>query len=117
MLMRVLFSNMKRAGIFLSTALLLSCSTSQPMLHEEIVQKALPGVLIPSKFVGDDSGFVPQTPTDWLEQLQDPELKTLIDEALGSSPDMRAFAARIEQSEAMVQAINSSFYPSVGATV
>lgn len=117
MLMCVLFSNMKRASIFLSTALMLSCSTSQPLLHEEIVQKALPGVLIPPKFVGDDSGFVPQTPTDWLEQLQDPELKTLIDEALGSSPDMRAFAARIEQSEAMVQAINSSFYPSVGATV
>jgi multidrug efflux system outer membrane protein len=50
----------------------------------------------------------------WWEQYGDPELNTLIEEALRANPDVRAAAARVEQFIGALTSTRAQFFPQIG---
>lgn len=63
-----------------------------------------------------DSNEAIQNLDSWWENLNDPDLNTLIEEARKNSPDMRIALSRITQAEAQFGVTASQRYPSVDAT-
>jgi outer membrane protein, multidrug efflux system len=51
----------------------------------------------------------------WWEQFQDPELRSLISEALGSSHDLRIAAERVEQARALARITRADQFPTANA--
>ena len=50
----------------------------------------------------------------WWEQLEDPVLNQLIDDALRANPDLRAAAGRVDQFIGALTSTRAQFYPQVG---
>lgn len=55
-------------------------------------------------------------PQRWWDGLHDPELATLVDQALANSPDLRAAEAKVRASRALLAQRKAERLPSVGAT-
>ncbi|NML27603.1 efflux transporter outer membrane subunit [Zoogloea dura] len=51
----------------------------------------------------------------WWSLFGDPQLDTLVDQALVSSPDARSAAARIEEGDALLRQVNAALLPQVDA--
>lgn len=51
--------------------------------------------------------------TDWADQFGDPQLVSLINEALANNPDLQAAKARIEQARALAQRSSSALLPAI----
>lgn len=108
----------------LSTFIVLgACSIDEPIKKSELLKQSLPGVTLPENFKGSstagksnpDLSHSAPISTAWLASFNDPELIELANLALKSAPDIRVFAARREQAEAMMKAVGGSFYPNLGA--
>lgn len=54
-------------------------------------------------------------PQRWWEELHDPQLTALIDQALANSPNLRAAQARVQASRALLEQRRAERRPSVGA--
>lgn len=106
----------------LSALMVLSaCAIDEPIKKADLLDQSLPGVTLPEKYKNSSAhpnNLLSTSSTAsiaWLASFNDPELSELAKLALQSAPDLRVFAARREQAEAMMKAVGGSFYPNVGA--
>ncbi|MEM6820400.1 MAG: efflux transporter outer membrane subunit [Verrucomicrobiota bacterium] len=67
---------------------------------------------VPSQWRGA-SGTADYANTGWLRSFQDPELETLVGEAMANNPDLQASAARLDQAAADAQRAGATLYPQV----
>jgi len=51
---------------------------------------------------------------DWVDQFNDPQLRSLVDEAVKDNPNLQAAFARVEASRAMADVTRSALYPTIG---
>ncbi len=103
---------LKKTLPWASVAFLCACSIGNPLKQSEILDKALPGVAIPNQYQVSSSSQ--KLAMAWVDSFADAELSELAQQALKSSPDLKVFAARREQAEAMMRATGGSFYPNLG---
>ena len=97
---------------FAVTALLGGCAILSPPDAEQIRADALYGTEISAHWTADTppSGSVAD---NWLASFDDPQLNQLVSEALKRNPDLRAAAARVEQSAAYAQIARAQLLPSL----
>lgn len=50
---------------------------------------------------------------DWVDQFHDPQLRTLVDEAVKDNPNLQVAIARLQASRAMADATRAALYPGV----
>ena len=103
---------LKKTLPWTSVLLLCACSIGGPLKKSEILDQALPGVAIPNQYQVNSSSQ--KLSSAWIDSFADAELSELAQLALKSSPDLKVFAARREQAEAMMRATGGSFYPNLG---
>ena len=90
-----------------------ACALKDPPAREEIVQQALPGVVVPDVWQGvAGAGGVAEP---WLGTFSDPHLEQLVGEAIAYNPDLRLAAARVEEAAANVTAAGGRLGPVVEA--
>lgn len=78
---------------------------------------AAPQIKPPQSFQSAEALKAPATdwPTDqWWTKYEDPQLSTLINEALGNSPDLAAAVARLKQADAAARIVGSARKPQLG---
>lgn len=98
-----------------------ACAIDEPIKKADLLDQSLPGMTLPEKYKNSSAHPNNLVSTSsaasiaWLASFNDPELSELAKLALQSAPDLRVFAARREQAEAMMKAVGGSFYPNVGA--
>jgi NodT family efflux transporter outer membrane factor (OMF) lipoprotein len=121
--MRILAFNYSLKLLPLSACLALSaCAIDEPIKKADLLQKSLPGVMLPEKYKTERPSKESldlrsnnnSMSVAWLTSFNDPELNELAILAMQSAPDLRVFAARRDQAEAMMKAVGGSFYPNVG---
>jgi NodT family efflux transporter outer membrane factor (OMF) lipoprotein len=85
--------------------------------NKELVDKSLSNITIPEQFqaVKVSNKDLARVDDAWLKQFNDPELNTLVVEALQNNPSIRVIASRRTQSEALVNAAGGGQYPGVRA--
>ncbi|MEM7780930.1 MAG: efflux transporter outer membrane subunit [Pseudomonadota bacterium] len=101
------------ALIGLSTAILSGCMT--PSSDQQIAAanaEALPSLPDTWSVGGVPAGEVR---TAWIEQLGDPVLTELVLEAQANNPDIRAAAASLDASRALVRQSRSALFPQINA--
>jgi NodT family efflux transporter outer membrane factor (OMF) lipoprotein len=88
------------------------CALAPPPATDEVRAQAMPNVALPSRFVapGGTQGAVR---ANWLATFHEPQLDSLVREALGYNVDLRIAAARVEQAAAYAKLANSTIYPVV----
>ncbi len=97
-----------------TVSVLASCATKAPPSQQENTAKALPNANIPSTFAaGATSG---QVPADWLKSFNDPNLESLVAEALAFNLDLRASKARLDAAAASAEAAGATLKPVVSAS-
>lgn len=104
---------------FLLTALLMpialalaGCALKSPPAPSDIQAQSMPNVKVPEKWVSP--GGVDGTLGDaWLASYNDPQLDTLVQEALVYNSDLLAAAGRIEQAAAYAKLAGATLYPAV----
>jgi NodT family efflux transporter outer membrane factor (OMF) lipoprotein len=104
-------------SLSLSIFLISACSISPPKQSKELTEKSLPNVAIPDQFQSKAASNQNTVSVDdsWLKQFNDPELISLVNEALQNNPDIRVIAARRLQSEELINIAGGSQYPGVNA--
>ena len=93
-------------------AVLAGCAVTAPPPPEQIRKDALQGTEIRASWSAD----APQAGTisdNWLASFNDPQLNTLVNEAIARNPDLRATAARVEQSAAYAQIARAALLPAI----
>jgi NodT family efflux transporter outer membrane factor (OMF) lipoprotein len=93
-------------------AVLAGCAVTAPPAPEQIRKDALQGAEIRTSWSADapQAGAVSD---NWLASFNDPQLNALVDEALQRNPDLRATAARVEQSAAYAQIARAALLPAI----
>jgi len=107
-----------QTALYLLGALTISACTISPLQkNTELVNKSIPNTVIPEQFEAGKISDKDLARVDdaWLKQFNDPELNTLVLEALQNNPSIRVIAARRVQSEALVNAAGGAQYPGIGA--
>ncbi len=97
----------------LVTALLATgCALKQPPDVTEVRRQALPNTQVPERWAtqGAAGGSVQE---GWFQQLADPRLTPLVEEALAYNADLRVANARIEQAAAYSRIASAGLYPAV----
>ena len=80
----------------LLAAVLCGCAVAPPPTSQQIRSEALANLSLERPWqVGAASAEAVQD--DWLSSFNDPELQTLVREAIANNPDLRVAAARVEQ--------------------
>ena len=87
------------------------CALKDPPAHEEVVQEALPGVVVPGAWQGHVGNQKVLEP--WLGTFSDPRLDQLVGEAFAYNPDLKVAAARVEEAAANVTAAGGRLLPAV----
>jgi outer membrane protein TolC len=92
---------------------LAGCAVTAPPPPEEIRKDALQGTGIRSSWSAGavEAGAIADY---WLASFDDPQLNALVDEAFARNPDLRAAAARVEQSAAYADIARAALLPSIG---
>ncbi len=75
------------------------------------LSKTDPAALAASQTLPAEHGQWPSM--DWVDQFHDPQLRTLVDEAIQNSPSLQSAYARLAASRAMADATRAALYPSV----
>jgi NodT family efflux transporter outer membrane factor (OMF) lipoprotein len=99
--------------IGLCAAALPGCATKKPPARTKIQKDALPSIALtePWRARGAVEGAVPD---DWLASFDDPQLTTLVNEAVANNPDLRITAVRVEQAAEYTKLAKAKLYPTVG---
>jgi NodT family efflux transporter outer membrane factor (OMF) lipoprotein len=102
----------RHSTLFALTALLGGCAVLSPPDSQQIRADALYGTEISAHWTADTppSGSVGD---NWLASFDDPQLDKLVAEALTRNPDLRAAAARIEQSAAYAEIAQAQLLPTL----
>jgi len=94
-----------------STALLAACVPDLGQLSQ---------IKPPTSYVADKTLGAPTAiawpAEDWWAAYNDPQLTTLIEEALKGAPDLRVAEARVRQAQAQTQVQHAALLPTVGVT-
>src|SRR5262245_41512832 len=98
-------------GLLLAAALS-GCALKLPPGLDFLKREALPNVQTPGDWAGGGaaSGSVQD---NWLAGFADPQLDSLVQEALAYNPNLRVAAARIEQAAAYAKLAGATLYPQV----
>jgi len=102
---------MKRA--LLLVLLLAGCASDRGIGHRST--PADPAALQAEKSLGAESATGEWPALDWWKRFGDPQLDTLVDEALAGSPNMRLAQARLDQARAQARIARAPLRPQVNA--
>ena len=93
-------------------AVLAGCAVTAPPPPEQIRKDALQGTEIRASWSADapHAGAISD---NWLASFNDPQLNELVNEAIARNPDLRATAARVEQSAAYAQIARAALLPAI----
>jgi NodT family efflux transporter outer membrane factor (OMF) lipoprotein len=93
-------------------AVLGGCAVSAPPAPEQMRKDALQGTEVRASWSAGApaEGAISD---NWLVSFNDPQLTALVNEAIAKNPDLRATAARVEQSAAYAQIAQASLLPAV----
>ena len=97
---------MRRPGIIILGLLLSGC-----MVGPDYVR---PKLDIPSAFFYEEKEAADTANTGWWRQFDDPELDSLIAEALANNRNVRIAAANVEQGAAVLTQVRSPLFPQIG---
>lgn len=87
------------------------CALKSPPPREEMAAQAMPNVRVPQSWAtAASSGAVADR---WLSSFNDPQLDSLVTEAIAYNADLRVAAARVEQAAAYLRLSGSTLYPQV----
>jgi NodT family efflux transporter outer membrane factor (OMF) lipoprotein len=90
---------------------LAGCALESPPKPDEIRSQSLPNLKAPTAWT---AGGAPATVRDdWVATLGDPQLDSLVREALAYNSDLRVAAARVEQAAAYAKLAGAAIYPAV----
>lgn len=106
----------KKAGFLLSLAVLFTaCSVPPPPDADEALALALPGTTeVPDQF-GTGGELTGALPANWIETFQDPQLITIVDEALANNLNLQAAASQVEAAGGFVTQVGAQMKPVVSA--
>ena len=95
--------------------LLSGCALKPPPERAEVASQSLPIFHVPQAWAARPgthatTGAVRDS---WLSTFNDPQLDTLVQEALVFNPDLRVAAARVEQAAGYVKSSGATLYPQV----
>ena len=94
----------------------MGCAVKQPPKPADVLAGVLPGTTaVPPEWTAT-TGVDGAVPADWLRTFQDPQLDTLVDEALQHNLDLVAAAARVDGSAALATAARALLYPQLTST-
>ena len=93
-------------------AVLGGCAVSTPPAPEQMRKDALQGTEVRASWSAGApaEGAISD---NWLVSFNDPQLTALVNEALAKNPDLRATAARVEQSAAYARIAQASLLPAI----
>jgi outer membrane protein, multidrug efflux system len=98
--------------VFVVLAVMVIAGACRPAIR----QNAAVPVPIPEQWTTASTEQSAEIP-DWRELFGDPQLASLIDEALDANPDIDAAAARLDRAEAQARIAGADLYPQVNAVV
>jgi NodT family efflux transporter outer membrane factor (OMF) lipoprotein len=88
------------------------CALNAPPAREQVRTEALPVFDLPQQWAASAQASAPTTDR-WLAAFNDPQLDTLVQEALAFNPDLMVAAARVEQAAGYVKLSGATLYPQV----
>lgn len=88
------------------------CALKPPPPREQTAAQALPNLAVPDRWAANTVTAGPVADR-WLASFNDPQLDTLVQEALVFNPDLRVAAARVEQAAGYVKLSGATLYPQV----
>lgn len=102
-------------SLLLSSFWLSGCALTTPPEHAEVLQRALPTTtVIPQGW--QQSGTLPgEVGNDWLASFNDPQLPTIVDEALAHNPDLRQAASTVLMVAQGINLAGAQMLPQIGA--
>jgi NodT family efflux transporter outer membrane factor (OMF) lipoprotein len=104
--------NGKRGAAVLAMALSLSGCASLPTPEHTRAPKPASDYQTANSFTASDGTWPAER---WWEAYGDPQLTSLIDEALAEAPDLAAASARVRQAEAFGKVVGAALLPQVSA--
>jgi len=93
------------------------CALKKPPEHVELTKEALPNLQAPVAWTAPAgaAGTAGAVASAWLATFHDPQLDSLVEEALRYNPDLRVAAARVEQAASYVKVAGATLLPQVNA--
>jgi outer membrane protein, multidrug efflux system len=93
------------------------CALKKPPEHVELTKEALPNLQAPAAWTAPAgaAGTAGPVASAWLATFHDPQLDSLVEEALRYNPDLRVAAARVEQAASYVRVAGATLLPQVNA--
>jgi len=106
---------MSARNIILAAAIMVvlgGCAVSAPPAPEQMRKDALQGTEVRASWSAGTpaEGAISD---NWLASFNDPQLTALVNEALAKNPDLRATAARVEQSAAYARIAQATLLPAI----
>jgi NodT family efflux transporter outer membrane factor (OMF) lipoprotein len=104
------------AAVIVAAAALAGCALKPPITPSEVVDQALPATtLVPPSFkAAPADGPVAD---GWLKSFDDPQLESIVAEAIANNLDLRIAAAKVAIAQQSVIVVGSQMLPHVGAVV
>jgi outer membrane protein, multidrug efflux system len=93
------------------------CALKKPPERVELTKEALPNLQAPAAWTAPPgaAGTAGAVASAWLATFHDPQLDSLVEEALRYNPDLRVAAARVEQAASYVKVAGATLLPQVNA--
>ena len=104
-------------AVALVAAALSGCALKKPPERVELTKEALPNLQAPAAWTAPAgaAGTAGAVASAWLATFHDPQLDSLVEEALRYNPDLRVAAARVEQAASYVKVAGATLLPQVNA--
>src|SRR6185369_10807633 len=93
------------------------CALKKPPERVELTKEALPNLQAPAAWTAPAgaAGTAGAVASAWLATFRDPQLDSLVEEALRYNPDLRVAATRVEQAASYVKVAGATLLPQVTA--
>jgi NodT family efflux transporter outer membrane factor (OMF) lipoprotein len=103
-----------RLALAATLVALAGCALKSPPERAELAKQSLPNLQVPPAWTAQ-GGAAGAVAGSWLTAFRDPQLDTLVGEALANNPDLQVAAARVEQAASFVKVAGATLYPQVNA--